>query len=269
MPYLNVPPIQFGPITIQIFGMTSVLAIILGIKTMRYRAAELNLDISIIDRFVPWLFAGVIIGAHLVSVILYYPDKLLHNPVVLLKFWDGISSYGGIIGGLIAIFLFFRKLGIKIKHYKQVLLLGALVGLLFGRLGCAVVHDHPGKITTSPIAVQGWPTENTPERSFGFYTDGPRRHDLGLYEFLFLIPLTGLMFLLRRFCPFENFHIVLVLLLYTPVRFLLDFLREYEKHYYGLTPGQYFSILFFIIAIYLLFHGLWNLFARPKPQIPT
>lgn len=269
MPYLHVPPIQLGPLTIHIFGITSVLAIILGIKTMRFRAAELNLDISVIERFVPWLFAGVIIGAHMVSVFLYYPENLIHNPIVLLKLWDGISSFGGIIGGLIAIFLFFRRLGIKIKHYKQALLLGALVSLMFGRLGCAIVHDHPGKITNSPIAVKGWPTEDTPERSLGFYTDGPKRYDLGLYEFLFLIPLSRLLFLLRRFSPFENFHIALVLLLYTPIRFLLDFLRINEKHYFGLTPGQYFSILFFIIALCLLFHGLWSLFARPQTQIPT
>ena len=72
MPYINVPPIQLGPIPIQIFGIITVLAIVLGAKTMRFRAAELNLDISVVDRFVPWLFAGVIIGAHLVSIILYY-----------------------------------------------------------------------------------------------------------------------------------------------------------------------------------------------------
>ncbi len=53
-----------------------------------------------------------------------------------------------------------------------------------------------------------------------------------------------------------SIHILLVLLLYTPVRFGLDFLRAFETRHYGLTPGQYFSILFFVLALYLAWRGI-------------
>ena len=220
----------------------------------------------VVDRLIPWLVPAVFIGAHLASVFLYYPSSVIKHPAILLRFWDGLSSFGGILGGLFVAWLFFRKLGILKRHYAQALLFGAVVGLLVGRLGCAVTHDHPGKVTSSPIAVQGWPTEDAPKRTLGFYTDGPRRHDLGLYEFLFLIPLTAALYALRRVEPFEHFHIVLVLVLYTPVRFCLDFLRVAERLYFGLTPGQYFCIAFFVVALLLAFCRRASGDPRPPPQ---
>ena len=269
MPYFHVPPIQLGPFSIHVFGLIGALAVILGAKAMRLRALELGLDAGPLDRLTPWLFLGVMLGAHLVSVLFYYPHRIIEEPLVLIRLWDGISSYGGIIGGLIAAFLFFKRLGMKWKHYRQALLFGAMVSLLVGRFGCAVTHDHPGKETSAAIAVKGWPTAETPERTLGFYSDGPRRHDLGLYEFLYLIPVTGILYLLRHFKPFETFHIVLVLFLYTPARFFLDFLRAFEKRYYGLTPGQYFSVLFFVLALSLAHKGLRPPSSRSPTQIPT
>jgi len=239
-----------------VFGAIAVVAIVLGVKATRHCATDLGLDVHLVDRLMPWVLVGVLLGAHLISVLLYYPDRIIHEPIVLLRLWDGLSSYGGILGGLIAALLFFRRLGLRMRHYKQALLFGAVVSLLVGRFGCSIAHDHPGRITSAPVAVQGWPTADTPERSLGLYANGPRRHDLGLYEFLYLIPLTGALYALRRFRPFEDFHLVFVLVLYTPVRFFLDCLRVYEKRYYGLTPGQYLSLAFFMVAIYLLCHRL-------------
>ncbi len=264
-PYFHIPSVGLGPFSVHAFGVIAALAVVLGVKATRHRAAELGLDVHVVDRLMPWLVLAVFVGAHLVSVVLYYPDEIIEDPLVLLRLWDGLSSFGGILGGLVAVYLFFRRLGIRKKHYVQALLFGTVVSLLVGRFGCAVTHDHPGKVTTCPLAVQGWPTAQTPERTLGFYTDGPRRHDLGLYEFLFLIPVTGILYALRRCRPFEHFHIVLVLLLYTPVRFCLDFLRVAEKQYLGLTPGQYFAVAFLVVGLGLAVWSRRHDVQRPPP----
>jgi len=258
MPYLYVPPVNVGPLTIHAFGVIAALAVLLGIKATRHRAAELHLDVHIIDQLMPWLVLGVFAGAHLISILFYFPYKIVEDPFIFLRFWDGLSSFGGILGGLVVAFIFLRRMGVKMKHYSQALLFGAVVSLLVGRIGCSIAHDHPGKVTTCAVAVKGWPTEDTPKRTLGFYTDGPRRHDLGLYEFLFLIPVTAILYALKRFEPFENFHIVLVIFMYAPIRFLLDFLRASEKLYFGLTPGQYFAIVSLIVAVFLIFHKQRN-----------
>ena len=180
MPYIYVPPINIGPVTIHAFGVITALAVLLGIKATRHRAAELKLDVHLIDRLMPWLVLGVFAGAHLIAVFFYTPSKIIDDPLIFLRFWDGLSSFGGIFGGLVVAYIFLCRLKIKMKHYTQALLFGAVVSLLVGRFGCSIAHDHPGKVTTCAVAVQGWPTVDTPKRTLGFYTDGPRRHDLGL-----------------------------------------------------------------------------------------
>ena len=73
---------------------------------------------------------GRFVGAHLVSVVLYSPGRIVEEPLVLVKFWDGISSFGGIFGGLVVAYLFFRRLKLRMKHYTQALLFGAVVCLM-------------------------------------------------------------------------------------------------------------------------------------------
>lgn len=86
MPYLYGPPVTLGPLTIHAFGVIAALAIILGAKATRCRAAELGLDVHMVDRLMPWLVPAVLAGAHLVSVLLYFPLQIIHDPVILLRF---------------------------------------------------------------------------------------------------------------------------------------------------------------------------------------
>jgi phosphatidylglycerol:prolipoprotein diacylglycerol transferase len=255
MPYLYIPTIKIGPIPLQPFGIVAVLAILIGVKIMNHRTKKLGLNIKLMDSLIPWFVLGVILGGHIVSAVFYYPDIILKKPLIILKFWDGISSYGGIFGGILVAYIFFRRAKIKPKPYINVFVLAAVFSLLTGRIGCSIVHDHPGKMTDFPLAVKGWPIDNS-ERGFGFYTDGEQRHDLGFYEFLFMIPVAGIIYAFRNYRPSGYFLAVLAIFLYTPVRFLLDFLRVKEKLYFGLTPGQYFSLATFILGIYLAINVL-------------
>jgi phosphatidylglycerol:prolipoprotein diacylglycerol transferase len=108
-------------------------------------------------------------------------------------------------------------------------------------MGCSVVHDHPGLPSTFFLAVK--------------FPDGPK-HDLGLYEMLYSIVLTAILYGLKNVRPFYGFHPALMLLLYAPVRFGLDYLRTADKKYFGLTPGQYFAVAIFIGGIALIMYGL-------------
>ena len=48
----------------------------------------------------------------------------------------------------------------------------------------------------------------------------------------------------------------LVILLYAPMRFFLDTLRIADPRYFGMTPGQYFSIVFSFLGLFLFIGGL-------------
>jgi prolipoprotein diacylglyceryltransferase len=46
------------------------------------------------------------------------------------------------------------------------------------------------------------------------------------------------------------------MIIYTPARFFLDSLRVSDQTYWGLTPGQYFSVVLLIVAMASWLYGL-------------
>lgn len=122
-----------------------------------------------------------------------------------------------------------------------------------GRLGCTFAHDHPGRITTFFL---GRSLETEAARAFitGVYAAvgraaelpppsslaGMAFHDLGWYEFLYLSLVMVPVFLwLDRKERRPGFWVGAFVLLYAPVRFLLDFLRVGDARYLALTPAQW------------------------------
>jgi phosphatidylglycerol:prolipoprotein diacylglycerol transferase len=105
------------------------------------------------------------------------------------------------------------------------------------------VHDHPGVLTQFPLAV-AFP--------------GGARHDLGLYDALVLGALSLLLYALSRRRLLEGRLLPLLAVLYSLVRFGLDFLRAgtdwpySDARYFGLTPAQY-------VCVVLFTWGAWKL----------
>jgi phosphatidylglycerol:prolipoprotein diacylglycerol transferase len=177
-------------------------------------------------------------------VLLYQPGELSQRgPWVLLEFWNGMSSFGGFFGALLGLAVYYRRLGKPWVVPAEILLQGLVVGWVFGRLGCTLVHDHIGRLTDFFLATR--------------FPNGPR-HDLGLYELLYtvavLLPAIGL---LNRRPRAPGTTIAVISLLYAPARFLADFLRNTDlpsadPRYAGLTPAQYGCIALLGIGVYAL-----------------
>jgi len=250
----------FGRLAIRGFGLMVVLGILVGYRVLQNRARMRELDVEDVSDFVFFTVVIGFLGAHVFDVLFYYPEKLRADPWVLIKFWDGISSYGGFITGLFGSWLFFQLRG-KLKPYLWDFLdcLGYAWPFAFWitRVGCFLAHDHPGTRTKFFLAV------NFPANWGGIGQGGPR-HDLGLYEALYvLLVICTTFFVLNRRKPDRSpgFYVGLFLVLYAPVRFSLDFLRVADATYAGLTPAQYTSML-------ALVFGSWILIARPgdKPR---
>lgn len=71
------------------------------------------------------------------------------------------------------------------------------------------------------------------------YRDGIVRHNLGLEEAIYMLFIAGLFYTLGRRPRFPGFFLGLLMLVYAPFRFGVDFLRIVDVRYGGLTPGQY------------------------------
>jgi phosphatidylglycerol---prolipoprotein diacylglyceryl transferase len=242
IPNIQIPPLRiYGPIATTSFGLLVAIALIVGFKLSKQRAKVLNLDMNAFESSMIWAVVSGFILAHITSAFLYYPAETLNHPLSLIDFRNGISSFGGFIGGFAAMSIYLRRKNLSFFKYADAVMFGMVPAWIIGRMGCTIAFDHPGLKTSFFLGMAD-----------GL---GVIRHNLGFYEMLFTAVLAVILYALKKFHPFEGFHTALMLLLYSPARFMMDFLRIADKKYSGFTPGQYFSVAMFITACLIFFFG--------------
>jgi phosphatidylglycerol:prolipoprotein diacylglycerol transferase len=231
IPYFELRVIRLpGGIELAVFGTLVAIGVLTGVWFAERRARAVGLPAPTLHGAIGWALVPGFALAHLVALLPYarHPGDLSAGS--LLQFWNGMSSFGGFAGALLGLWLGFRREPRVLLTLAEVLAPALVVGWVFGRLGCTLVHDHVGRLSGFPLAVQ--------------FPGGPR-HDLGLYELLYtlLVLLPAVIILVRRPRP-PGAVIAWLALLYAPARFLGDFLRNTDlpgadPRYAGLTLAQY------------------------------
>ena len=262
IPYVHVPVlIDFGPVQIYTFGALVGLAIIGGLQLLILRARQLGLNPTTAEYLHYWAVGMGLVLGHIFTVLFYTPERLSSEGIIaLLKVWDGMSSLGGILGGLTVGLIYLRIQRVRMVPYLDAFFYAFTFSWTLARLGCSLVHDHPGQLTDSLFAVAYPCDPASPE--------GPicPRYDLGLYEFVAFSGLS-LFFYLTRFRPrFEGFYILTWGIVMGPLRFFGDFLRipptpgvggdlRYfvSDSFVGLTPAQVVLVPVFILSIVMFF----------------
>jgi len=210
-------------------------------------ALKEGVDLQEMRNAVAWAVVVGFVGAHLAAVIFYTPERITEDPLILLKIWDGISSYGGFIGAFFGLFIYYRSQGKPWLHQAEICLQALVLGWIFGRMACFIAYDHPGAPTDFFLAQE--------------YRDGVVRHNLGFYEFLYtLLVIAPVMFYLRTKDLKPGVMSLALVGLYAPVRFMFDFLRatdlqSSDDRYFGLTFAQYACIGMFVVAFYAMKRG--------------
>jgi phosphatidylglycerol:prolipoprotein diacylglycerol transferase len=247
IPYFKQPSLSLGPLTIHAFGVLVAIAVWVGFKIFNKRAVADGLDPRIGERLFMWALTGGFIGAHLVDRFVYFPGRTLQDPWSILRFWDGLSSFGGFLGAILGATLFIRrmKLGASTWRFVDAVAYCAPFGWIFGRLGCFVAFDHPGSPTNFFLG------EYNPDPRY----DSTVIHNLGLEEALFTMVLALIFYFLGKQRRYPGFFFGLLFVLYAPVRFMLDFMRRVDVRYGGLTPGQWGSIAVFGLGLSILVYS--------------
>jgi phosphatidylglycerol---prolipoprotein diacylglyceryl transferase len=240
LPYIQVPDLHLGPIPIRPFGALVGTGILVGAWLAGLRAKRLGLDA---DRFSALALLTILSGlvlSHVADTLAYRPEVVWRRPWELLLVHEGLSSFGGFFGAVVG-FLGYGRGRIQLWKAADAIGFGLPFAWLFGRAGCAVVHDHPGVLSTSALAV-AFP--------------GGSRFDLGLLELLLTPLLVGVVLLAPRLWRWPGSTIAAVSVGYALVRFPLDFLRAPPEQggdvrYLGLTPGHYAAAALFALGFYL------------------
>jgi phosphatidylglycerol:prolipoprotein diacylglycerol transferase len=269
LPYFHLGSLDVG-IPIQSFGMIVAAGVLIGAALLRRYAEWHGVEDEHIRGLTGWITVTGFIGAHLFDVLAYQWHDLQSDPLLIVEVWKGISSYGGFIGGAagFAFYVWWKRLPARLM--ADIAIVGLLPAFSIGRIGCTVVSDHIGAaVDTSKwyaALAMDYPRAlnmaHLAERYPGT-SEYIRAWNLGLIEFLYLVPVNALILWLafrttKR--PNAGFLIVVAGMLYAPVRFFLDFLRpdETDPRYFSLTFAQWASFLAFGAALWVALKILKN-----------
>lgn len=227
---------EIGPFNITSWGLMVVLGFLVGLWIIQREGKRRGLDTDNIYDLALYILVGGILGARLGWFI---TEGLGSGFAQLFKIWDGgMVWHGGILGALLAAFIYIKIKKLNFWKYIDVVAIGVPLGHAIGRIGCYLAGYHLGKETTVPWAVNYM---------------GQLLHPIPLYEIIALLGIFGLMFSLRKKKFFDGALFSIYILSYAVIRFFLDFLRA-DPTYFGLTVAQYTSIVLIIIFSIFLYN---------------
>ena len=262
--YHMLDPVAFtiGPFTARWYGIAYVLGFLFAAIVM-YRTAKrwnMRIDSDFLARFFICIMIGVIVGARIGYIFFYNFDYYMANPASMLDFSQGgMSFHGGVIGAMIGGLIASRWLKMPFFSLADVAIVGAPIGLFFGRCANFINGELWGAPTDLPWGVV-----------FGGAAGAVARHPSQLYEallegvLLFII----LYALSRKFPPRpQGTYLGTFMVGYGICRFLVEFIRQPDAqigYLMGdwLTMGQVLSLPLVVFGIALLVYA----YKRKVPQ---
>ncbi|MDH5357648.1 MAG: prolipoprotein diacylglyceryl transferase [Gammaproteobacteria bacterium] len=246
-PAIDPVALSLGPVQIHWYGLMYLLGFVGAWWLGRVRAERYGWTVTEVEDLLFYGAIGVIVGGRLGYALFYDLPNNLDNPLNVLKVWQGgMSFHGGLLGVLMAFWLFARKTGKSYFTISDFIAPMVPIGLLTGRIGNFINGELWGKVSDVPWAMV-------------FPTGGPLpRHPSQLYE----AGLEGLVLFIILWLYSAKARPLgavsgLFLLGYGVFRFMIEFVRI-PDHQYGylaldwLTMGQILSLPMVLLGAFFI-----------------
>jgi len=268
--YPNIDPValSLGAFKIHWYGLTYLLGFAAAWWLGRRRSSNPSSPI-IKEQMEDLLFycaLGVVLGGRIGYILFYNFGAFLHDPLILFQVWKGgMAFHGGLIGVLLAMAIYARKLDTTFFHVADFVAPLVPIGLLSGRIGNFINAELWGGPTASAIGMRVACDHNGNTEALcariGTSADGLYSlpvHASQLYEAaLEGVLLFSLLWLVSA-SPRPRMAVSgLFLLGYGLFRFIVEFVRMPDEHigylaFNWLTMGQLLSLPMLLFGLLLL-----------------
>ena len=120
---------------IYFYGVIISIAFLIGIFFCTKNCGKFGLKEDDVYDVLIWMIPLSIVGARLYFV-LFNLDYYLANPSEIIAVWEGgLAIYGGIIAGILVIFLVCRRKRISVAAMLDLLIIACILGQAIGRWG--------------------------------------------------------------------------------------------------------------------------------------
>lgn len=215
-----------------------------------------NLTEKSFNQLVFYVLIATIVGARLGHCLFYEPSYYLANPIEILKTWEGgLASHGGVIGIMIAIWIYSKK----VSHQSMLWTFDRLcvpVGLVAAmiRLGNLMNHEIYGHATDLPWGfrfienIHQWQAGAEP--IFSAPSHPTQLYEAAIYLLVFAVCMW--LYWKRDAQKREGLIFGVAMVMIFVGRFLVEFVKNDQVGFeesMTLNMGQWLSIPFVIIGI--------------------
>lgn len=229
-PYWTPAPLRAGALWLFPDRLLIAAGILVGYALLLRRARSRGLQSEAASHMALAMVLGGLVIAHLYKL-LYLETPGPFSPFAI---FDGSASFGGLLGGLLCGWIYLRQRSVRPLPYFDALAFVFPIAWMLGRIGCYLVHDHPG------IRTDSW---------LGVAYPGGARFDLGLLEALFMPLLLAAFWILDRRPRPRGFYLSTFLVIYGVFRLWLDTLHVDPVRYFGITVDQWSAALAIAIGM--------------------
>ena len=260
---------------IRWYGLLWVIGLIVAVYIVQRIFKNEKLPEKWFDSLFGYMMLGIIIGARLGHCLFYEPQYNLANPLEIVKIWEGgLASHGGVIGIIIAVWLYSRRVTRKsmLWTFDRVMVPTGFTAAMI-RFGNLMNHEIYGGPTNLPWGfrfidnVGLWMRGAEP-----IYTEPS--HPTQIYEALFYLVVFAItMHMYWKTNARERQGLILgvgIALIFI-ARFFIEFVKNVQvdseeamRENTGLILGQWLSIPFIVWGIWLIWQAL-----RRKPEPVT
>jgi prolipoprotein diacylglyceryl transferase len=267
------PEIFEGFVFFRWYGVCWLLGMLLGYKIMFHVYKSEGIPLIEVDKLTTYVVFGVILGARFGHILFYDPIYYWNNPIELLPFkinptfeftgLAGLASHGGIVGALLALYLYNRKFR---KGYlwllDRITIAGAALGgfIRVGNLMNSEIIGIPSDLLWAFIFTR---VDQTP------------RHPAQLYEAIFYLAISIALYFIwksKKFYERHGFICGLGITWLFAQRFLIEFLKENQVSFeenLALNMGQTLSIPLILGGVALMIWSLKSSLTNSKPQLDS
>lgn len=250
MPFvIDIDPIAVTLLGIPIrwYGLILVVGAAVAIWLAQREARRRGIAAAVVSDAVIWVGLAALVGGRLLYVIQNELGSLASHPAHILMVWmGGLSFYGGLIAGLLALVVFAWRRGLPVLAVLDVAAPAAAIGQAIGHLGCLVGGDSYGIPTDLPWAViYRNPAAMAPQ--------GIPLHPTQAYEAVLLgLLFVGLWIGRERLGRIGDGALAAAYLLgLAAIRFGLFFLRDEPGVLFGLKTAQLIGLAIAALAVVL------------------
>ncbi|MDH6311301.1 phosphatidylglycerol:prolipoprotein diacylglycerol transferase [Parabacteroides sp. PFB2-10] len=254
---------SIGSRGIRWYGLAFAIGFAVGYMIVARMWKNEKLPQPWIDSLLIYTVVGTIVGSRLGHCLFYAPGYYLANPIEILKVWEGgLASHGGVLGIIIAIYFYSRRVSHKSMLWafdKLVVPTGLVAAMI--RLGNLMNHEIYGHPTDLPWGFRF--IDNLPAWMQGaepIFT--APSHPTQLYEalcYLLTFALCMWLYFRKKAWHKEGLIFGLFMICIFVSRFFIEFLKNNQEAFeenMTLNMGQWLSIPFVLMGIFFVWRAL-------------